>query len=69
MVPDGMPEMNSSTAGLLGSFLKLTNSFVRTSSGSGVRSKPAPMSTAVSSGLKDTLIVPLATGTPNSSMV
>jgi len=69
MVPNGVPEMNSSTTGLLGSFLKKTISFVMTSSGSGVRSKPGPMSTAVSVGSKVTLIVPVATGDSENSMV
>jgi len=63
-----VPETIRLTALLPGSFLKLTNSFVVTLSGSGVRVKPGPMSTAVSAGLKNTLIVPFATGTPDSSM-
>ena len=37
-----------------------------TSSGSGVRVKPASMSTAVSRGSKITLIVPVATSDPDS---
>ena len=69
MVPNGTPEMNSSTSGLLGSFLNSTNSNTITSSGSGVRTKPAPMLTIVNRGSRVTLIVPFATGEPDSSIL